>query len=403
MNLVRGQRAKLSDLTAASKVEIHVELEGPSSADVVCLALLLGEKHEAVEGNAVITEEVGRSDCGGLAARPRSGLTQVFELDASRLASSIESILFAIALLGKRGEPGSASSIKVAKWRLVEGGKVLAGFELEGRELGSDAGITMGEIYRKSGVLRLRALGEGFAGGLPSMLSRFKVAPSLIPGTGGARGGPGLRVAASGVWLPKTWPGDRTPAVPKDLTRAVGLVVTKNAEGSVHTGTGFVVTPGGHFVTCHHVVEDAVDLAIALDGSGVLRKAEVVGADAESDLALCWISDGNGSPDWQRLAGADTDPGLGDELGLLGYPLGVDLGISVTYSQGIINSLRKRGETAVLQIDVGAAPGSSGGPVFRRKDGAVVGVLTSGLDIQKGMHINFAADIRAIFRLGWIR
>ena len=55
------------------------------------------------------------------------------------------------------------------------------------------------------------------------------------------------------------------------------------------------------------------------------------------------------------------------------------------------------------QVDTGAAPGSSGGPVFRRADGRVVGVLTSGLSTQMGgMLVNFAVDIRRLWQLGWV-
>jgi S1-C subfamily serine protease len=176
--------------------------------------------------------------------------------------------------------------------------------------------------------------------------------------------------------------------------------------GTVHTGTGFIVNPGGCFITCAHVVDDAVDFAICIDGTRLLRKSEVIAMDTMADLALCWMADRNGSPDWLLLAGKDATPALGDDLGLLGFPLGVDLGLSVTYSQGIVNSLRQRGDrgqVSVLQIDVGAAPGSSGGPVFRRKDGKVLGVLTSGLDVQeRGMMINFAVDLRMLWRLGWV-
>ena len=138
-----------------------------------------------------------------------------------------------------------------------------------------------------------------------------------------------------------------------------------------------------------------------------IMRVEEVGerrrVDEQGDLALLHLDDRNGVTDWLVLAGAEFTPALGDDLGLLGYPLGGDLGISLTYSQGVINSLRKLDDISVLQVDAGAAPGSSGGPVFRRSDGRVVGVLTSGLTRNPGgMLVNFAVDIRRLWQLGWV-
>jgi S1-C subfamily serine protease len=113
------------------------------------------------------------------------------------------------------------------------------------------------------------------------------------------------------------------------------------------------------------------------------------------------ISDGHGAEHWLQLADVDDEPKLGQDLGLLGYPLG-EVGLEVTYSQGVVNSLRSTSTHKILQIDAGAAPGSSGGPVFRREDGRVIGILGSGLQGRAGMLANFAMDIRQIWALGWV-
>lgn len=179
-------------------------------------------------------------------------------------------------------------------------------------------------------------------------------------------------------------------------------MVVEREQKAISSGTGFLISPGGHFLTCNHVVDGAVGAAICLEGTEELRPVEVLQVDADRDVALCWISDRAGATDWFLLGDVGTAPTLGLELGLLGYPLGAALGLGATYSQGIVNSVRRYGELDVLQIDAGAAPGSSGGPVFRRSDGRVVGMLTSGIDLpNQGMHINFAIDMRAVLRLGW--
>ena len=143
-------------------------------------------------------------------------------------------------------------------------------------------------------------------------------------------------------------------------------------------------------------------MAIALGGSTELRPVEPVAGDAENDLALLRISDGNGVPNW-LLLDRDAEPTLGQNVGLFGFPLGLHLGLDVTYSQGIVNSIRKRENRPILQLDAGAAPGSSGGPVFDRSSGRVIAMLTSGIHGAGGMHVNFAIDLRALWPLGWFR
>ncbi len=400
-DLVRGQRAKLSDLTSETRLKVAIQIDGPDAAQVACVAVLLGENGQAISPSALVFAESPRSDCGGVAFESSSGIEHAFDIDILKLAPAASNVLFAVGLLGSgRGAVGSARSIRQGHWSVEVNGSTVVRFPFTGRDFGDDAAIALGEVYRKSDIWRLRAIGDGFVGGLQAMLSRYNITPSRVSGSSSRTG---LAAAPTGFSVPETWSGGRAPVVPRDLTRSVGLVVARTAAGRTHTGTGFVVTPGGHFFTCQHVVENVVHLAICLEGTRLLRQAEVIAQDPEADLALCWMSDRNGSPDWLLTVGQDVAPTLGDDLGLLGFPLGVDLGLSVTYSQGIINSLRKKREVSVFQIDVGAAPGSSGGPVFRRSDGKVVGVLTSGLDMQdRGMLINFAVDIRTIWRLGWL-
>lgn len=394
LNLVAGQRAKLADLTPETRARVGVRIDGPSTGDVACVAVLLGDAQEAITPAAVVFSERPRSDCGGVSVSGRSPAEADFDIDLTKLPAEASHVLFAVGLRN-----GKADSIRHGSWHVTANGREVARYPFTGGDFGDVAAVTVAEFYRKSGEWRLRAIGEGFVGGLPTLLSRYKIVPQTA-----APVGPELSSAPAGFVLPKTWAGGLQPTVPRDLTRCVGLIVARGADESVHTGTGFVVSPGGYFITCNHVVENAAHLAICLDGTQLLRAAEVVAQSPEADLALCWIADRNGSPDWLVLAGPEATPSLGDELGLLGYPLGVDLGLSVTYSQGIINSLRSTGDVSVLQIDVGAAPGSSGGPVFRRSDGRVLGVLTSGLDVKnRGMLINFAVDARMIWRLGWVK
>jgi S1-C subfamily serine protease len=53
------------------------------------------------------------------------------------------------------------------------------------------------------------------------------------------------------------------------------------------TGTGFVVNADGYLLTCHHVIEDAAKIEVAIGGNTYL--GTVIGDDKDHDLALLEI------------------------------------------------------------------------------------------------------------------
>jgi len=400
MDLARGQRKKLSDFTTEERFKVNVTVDGGS--DVVFIAMFLDDRGVSVVPSVVVSDEHPASACASVIMRTSGrAKTRSFDVDVRKVPSNTVAILWAVAVNDPHGRGGSVD-LGAGEWSIEVAGSTVARFTFGKSDVSTDAAFSLGELYRK-GEWRLRAVGEGFTGGLSTMLSRFNVRSAGGGGGGGGRVGPVMGEAPAGVWLPTGWPGAAAPSVPKDITRSVGIVFTRDAEGHTYTGTAFAVSPGGYIVTCYHVVHDAVDIAVAFGGSNTLRKVEVVALDEASDLALCWVADRNGLAHWLIPAGANDEIGLGDELGLLGYPLGVALGTSVTYTQGVVSSLRQRRGVSVIQIDAGSTTGNSGGPVFHRSTGTVVGVLSSGVSIDgMSMNINFAIDVRLLWKLGWV-
>lgn len=395
---------RIPDGVAVSAISVTLAVEGLEAGALRVFCLLVDSKEAVVQGDQVIFSDNGASRCGTV----RGEGSGRFALELARAPSEVDRAIFAIGVSEDGRARGlDASRILGAVVTVSAGGQDAFVYRVAKADLGRETAICLVELYRKDGW-RITATGAGFLGGLPSLIGRYRGNLAVLgagPRSGQpsrARDGvPPVR-GPTGALLPIGWAKKAEPKVPACLIPAVGLVVVQRAEGEA-TGTGFMIGPGGYFVTCAHVVEGHLSVAIALDGGVSLRPATVVRVDAQGDLALLHVEDRNGVTDWLVLAGADFTPTLGDDLGLLGYPLGGDLGISLTYSQGVINSLRKVEDIHVLQVDTGAAPGSSGGPVFRRADGRVVGVLTSGLATQMGgMLVNFAVDIRRLWQLGWV-
>lgn len=140
-------------------------------------------------------------------------------------------------------------------------------------------------------------------------------------------------------------------------------------------GSGFFISEQGHIVTNNHVIDNAVEIEILTDNGSTLE-AELVGVDAETDLAVLKVKTGGTYP--YVDFGASKNLRRGDWVVAVGSPLG----FSGTATAGIVSAVGKPGDirrsqsyTDYLQIDAAINRGNSGGPTFDM-NGRVVGVNT---------------------------
>ena len=134
-------------------------------------------------------------------------------------------------------------------------------------------------------------------------------------------------------------------------------------------GSGVVMDGEGHVLTNHHVVAGASSVRLVLS-SGRTVTAEVVGSDADDDIAVLRADAGD-----LRAArlGVSADLRIGQPVIAVGSPLG----LNGTVTSGVVSALN-RGATAeaMIQTDASINPGNSGGPLVDL-DGRVVGINTS--------------------------
>jgi len=189
-----------------------------------------------------------------------------------------------------------------------------------------------------------------------------------------------LRVA------PPVYP--QTPADLVDRAKPSVAFVLSTTEKGPGSGTAFVVHADGLLATTLHVVEEAREISVTLPG-GPTMAAEVVGVDAENDLAVLRVP----RTGLQTLRLADSQAvRQGEEVLVLGYPLANILGsYDVTVTRGIVSAVRAN--IGLIQVDAAMNPGVSGGPVMNAR-GDVVGIAVSGLRI--GQQVNFAAPAAAM-------
>jgi serine protease Do len=138
-------------------------------------------------------------------------------------------------------------------------------------------------------------------------------------------------------------------------------------------GSGFIIDASGLVVTNNHVVEGAEAIQIHMQ-DGTIMKAELVGRDPKTDLAVIRVKPKGPLP---VVAFGDSDKlRIGEWVIAIGNPFG--LGGSV--SLGIV-SARNRDISAgpyddFIQTDAAINKGNSGGPLFNL-NGEVMGINTA--------------------------
>lgn len=145
-------------------------------------------------------------------------------------------------------------------------------------------------------------------------------------------------------------------------------------------GSGFVWDAEGHVVTNYHVVMSATDLEVDFP-SGFKTRAEVIGIDPDSDIAVLKLDTLPDTLTVLKLGESRTLP-VGQTVVAIGNPHG----LNGTMTMGIVSALNRSmgslreapgGGTFssgnIIQTDAAINPGNSGGPLLNL-EGEVVGI-----------------------------
>jgi len=138
-------------------------------------------------------------------------------------------------------------------------------------------------------------------------------------------------------------------------------------------GSGVILHPDGYIITNEHVVADTEAIQVRLS-TGKQYRAEVIGKDPKTDLALIKIRPGAPLPvvpmgDSDRLE-------VGDWVLAIGNPFGFDHSVTAGIVSGKGRVLGAGPYDDYIQTDAAINPGNSGGPLFNLR-GEVVGITTA--------------------------
>ncbi|MBQ8726549.1 MAG: trypsin-like peptidase domain-containing protein [Clostridia bacterium] len=148
-------------------------------------------------------------------------------------------------------------------------------------------------------------------------------------------------------------------------------------------------------VTCHHVIDSAYEVIVkAIDGKEY--KATLVGTDPDSDLAVLFIQ-ATSTNAFENLTSAtwydrSSNLKVGTEVYAIGNPLGT-LGGTVT--SGIISAINRDvtvedTQMTLIQTDAAINGGNSGGGLFDKNTGALIGIVNAGYASSTAQGLSFA-------------
>ncbi len=138
-------------------------------------------------------------------------------------------------------------------------------------------------------------------------------------------------------------------------------------------GSGFLLNKDGEVITNAHVIEGAANVTVSLQ-DGTRLAAEVVGSDAQSDIALLRVALPKGHHAVVQLGDSDRL-----EVGQRVFAIGHPFGLGYAFTTGLVSGFgRVLGmpnifQERVIQTSAAINPGNSGGPLIDA-DGKVVGV-----------------------------
>ncbi len=155
-------------------------------------------------------------------------------------------------------------------------------------------------------------------------------------------------------------------------------------------GSGVIVDPNGIIITNDHVIRGASAIHVVL-ADGRELEAEVIGSDANNDLAVLKVSSKQPLP--AAKLGTSSDLMIGETVVAIGSPFG----LSKTVTSGVVSATGRtfkadgRTYNDFIQTDAAINPGNSGGPLLN-VDGDVIGINTAIFASAQGIGFAIPAD-----------
>lgn len=167
LNLITGQKAKFTDAAIAQQFTLVVELTTSMATDVACFGL--NAEQQLANDDYMTFYNQPKTPCGTVSWQAADNQQQRFNIDLTKLPSSIDYLVLTATIDGQ----ATMRELGASTVKLEQAGQVLASYTFDGSGFDNQRAVMLLQVYRKSGIWRINAIGQGFNGGLSALVTHF--------------------------------------------------------------------------------------------------------------------------------------------------------------------------------------------------------------------------------------
>ncbi|MED3552798.1 VWA domain-containing protein [Cytobacillus praedii] len=164
--LVRGEKAKLQDFTAATQLEVEVNVTSRFDMDITCFGL--NNEKRLCDDRYMIFYNQLQSPSNEIQLHGHSSGRGTFSINLSKLPSSVQHLVFTATIDGD----GTMGMISSGTFVIKASGEPILNYSFSSNDFKNEKAIIITEIYYKD-MWRVSSVGRGFDGGLAALLKDF--------------------------------------------------------------------------------------------------------------------------------------------------------------------------------------------------------------------------------------
>lgn len=167
MDLLKGQKMKLTDLTPSSQIELRTTVQmGSGEADVTCFGV--DAQSRLSDDRYFIFYNQTSSPEQAITMR-NDGMGTVFSIDLKKLPGFLKKLVVTVAV----DDPFAMKDMRNGQLSLCANGQPLANYRFAGSDYQQEKALILCELYEKDGIWRMSVVASGFNGGLSALLAHF--------------------------------------------------------------------------------------------------------------------------------------------------------------------------------------------------------------------------------------
>ncbi len=166
LTLITGQKAKFTDSGIGQQFSLLVELTANTVIDVACFGL--NGQQQLANDDYMTFYNQPNTPCGAVSWQANNN-QQRFDIDLTKLPSTIDYLVLTATIDGQ----ATMRELGASTVKLEQAEQLIANYQFDGSAFDNERAVMLLQVYRKSDVWRINAIGQGFNGGLSALVTHF--------------------------------------------------------------------------------------------------------------------------------------------------------------------------------------------------------------------------------------